>query len=44
MSGIKVVRLGYRPPLADYRIYHGATLMIDIEDGRLVLFCLPVTV
>jgi len=26
----------------DYGLYHGATLKIDIEDGRFVFFYLPV--
>lgn len=30
------------PGYVDYGIYHGATLMVDIEDGRFVFFYLPV--
>jgi hypothetical protein len=30
------------PGYVDYGINHGATLMVDIEDGRFVFFYLPV--
>lgn len=30
------------PGYVDYGIHHGATLMVDIEDGRFVFFYLPV--
>jgi hypothetical protein len=30
------------PGYVDYGLYHGATLMVDIEDGRFVFFYLPV--
>ncbi len=30
------------PGYVDYGIHHGATLMLDIEDGRFVFFYLPV--
>jgi hypothetical protein len=30
------------PGYVDYGIYHGATLMVDIEEGRFVFFYLPV--
>ena len=30
------------PGYVDYGLYHGATLKIDIEDGRFVFFYLPV--
>jgi len=30
------------PGYVDYGIHHGATLMVDIEDGRFVFFFLPV--
>ncbi len=30
------------PGYVDYGLYHGATLMIDIEEGRFVFFYLPV--
>jgi hypothetical protein len=30
------------PGYVDYGISHGATLMVDIEDGRFVFFYLPV--
>ena len=30
------------PGYVDYGLHHGATLMIDIEDGRFVFFYLPV--
>ena len=30
------------PGYIDYALYHGATLKIDIEDGRFVFFYLPV--
>lgn len=30
------------PGYVDYGVSHGATLMIDIEDGRFVFFYLPV--
>ncbi|MBZ0093456.1 MAG: AF1514 family protein [Sulfuricellaceae bacterium] len=29
------------PGYVDYGLYHGATLMVDIEDGRFVFFYLP---
>ena len=29
------------PGYVDYGIHHGATLMVDIEDGRFVFFYLP---
>ncbi len=32
------------PGYVDYGIYHGATLKIDIEDGRFVFFYLPVDI
>lgn len=31
------------PGYVDYGLYHGATLLIDIEDGRFVFFYLDVT-
>ena len=30
------------PGYVDYAVYHGATLKVDIEDGRFVFFYLPV--
>jgi len=30
------------PGYVDYGLYHGATLMLDIEQGRFVFFYLPV--
>ena len=30
------------PGYVDYGLYHGATLKVDIEDGRFVFFYLPV--
>jgi len=30
------------PGYVDYGIHHGATLMVNIEDGRFVFFYLPV--
>jgi hypothetical protein len=30
------------PGYVDYGIYHGATLKVDIEQGRFVFFYLPV--
>jgi len=30
------------PGYIDYGLYHGATLKIDVEDGRFVFFYLPV--
>jgi hypothetical protein len=30
------------PGYVDYGVHHGATLMVDIEDGRFVFFYLPV--
>jgi len=30
------------PGYVDYGLYHGATLMVDIEGGRFVFFYLPV--
>lgn len=30
------------PGYVDYGLYHGATLKIDIEDGRFVFFYLPI--
>jgi len=30
------------PGYVDYGLYHGATLMVDIEEGRFVFFYLPV--
>jgi len=30
------------PGYVDYRLSHGATLMVDIEDGRFVFFYVPV--
>ena len=30
------------PGYVDYGVYHGATLMVDIEGGRFVFFYLPV--
>lgn len=33
---------GAVPGYVDYGLYHGATLMVDIEDGRFVFFYLPV--
>lgn len=30
------------PGYVDYGVYHGATLKVDIEEGRFVFFCLPV--
>ncbi|MCU0834283.1 MAG: AF1514 family protein [Chromatiaceae bacterium] len=30
------------PGYVDYGLHHGATLMVDIEDGRFVFFYLPV--
>lgn len=30
------------PGYVDYGIYHGATLMVDVEEGRFVFFYLPV--
>ena len=30
------------PGYIDYALYHGATLKIDIEDGRFIFFYLPV--
>ena len=32
------------PGYVDYGVYHGATLMIDIEDGRFVFFYLAVEI
>jgi hypothetical protein len=32
------------PGYVDYGIHHGATLMVDIEQGRFVFFYLPVNV
>ncbi|MEA3275466.1 MAG: AF1514 family protein [Pseudomonadota bacterium] len=32
------------PGYVDYGIHHGATLMVDIEDGRFVFFYLPVSI
>ena len=31
------------PGYVDYAISHGATLMVDIEDGRFVFFYMPVS-
>jgi len=31
------------PGYVDYGLYHGATLKVDIQDGRFVFFYLPVT-
>jgi len=33
---------GAVPGYVDYGLYHGATLKIDIEDGRFVFFYLPI--
>jgi len=30
------------PGYVDYGVYHGATLKVDIEQGRFVFFYLPV--
>ena len=30
------------PGYVDYGVYHGATLKVDIEDGRFVFFYLPI--
>jgi hypothetical protein len=30
------------PGYIDYALYHGATLKIDIEDGRFIFFYLPI--
>lgn len=30
------------PGYVDYGVYHGATLKVDIEDGRFVFFYMPV--
>ena len=30
------------PGYVDYGLYHGATLKVDIEDGRFVFFYLPI--
>jgi len=30
------------PGYVDYGLYHGATLKVDVEDGRFVFFYLPV--
>ena len=32
------------PGYVDYGLYHGATLKVDIEDGRFVFFYMPVDV
>ena len=32
------------PGYVDYGIHHGATLMIDIDQGRFVFFYLPVSI
>ena len=32
---------GAMPGYAVYGLHHGATLMVDIEDGRFVFFYLP---
>jgi len=32
------------PGYVDYGIHHGATLMVDCEDGRFVFFYLPVDI
>ncbi len=34
---------GAVPGYVDYGVYHGATLKVDIEQGRFVFFYLPVT-
>ena len=32
------------PGYVDYGIHHGATLMVDIQDGRFVFFYMPVDI
>ena len=35
---------GAVPGYVDYGIHHGATLMVDVEDGRFVFFYRPVDI